>query len=121
MLNFILTLLGRSAVFERMFQTEMKESKEGRVLINDMEPKVLKEMLYFMYYGAFSDSDLEDAMFYIELFKASHKYEIKSLRTMCTMKIAKNLDFNNAGEIYTLGKVYAEPIFCERGVVIIKQ
>jgi len=104
-----------------MFQTEMKEKKEGRALLQDMEPNVLKEMLYFMYHGTFSDSDLEDAMFYIQLFKASDKYEIKSLRTICTMKIAKNINFKNAVEIYSLGEVYAEPILSKRAVEVIKQ
>lgn len=44
-------ILARSPVFSAMFEHEMEESKQNRVMISDVEHEVLKEMLRFIYTG----------------------------------------------------------------------
>jgi len=112
---------GRSPVFECMFQHEMKENKEGRVLIEDIEPEVLKEMLHFIYNGAFSTSNFKDELLCIELFKSAEKYGIQGLKQKCAKRIAETINFENAVDIYTLGEMHAEPILTQRAVEIMKQ
>ena len=41
----------RSPVFAAMFENDMKESKTGRVIIQDICPKVFKQLLQFIYSG----------------------------------------------------------------------
>ena len=44
-------LSGRSPVFEAMFRSDMTENNSEEVCIKDIDPKVVREMLHFIYNG----------------------------------------------------------------------
>jgi hypothetical protein len=61
-----------------MFQLDMRERNEGRVVIDDLSSSVLKKMLTFMYTG--EAPDLSDADDVISLLSSASRYEINALR-----------------------------------------
>jgi hypothetical protein len=65
-------------VFAAMFQANMRERNEGRVVIDDLPSSVLKPMLAFMYTG--EPPDLSEANDIIGLLGAAVRYEIDSLQ-----------------------------------------
>ena len=68
-------LLGaRSPVFKAMFQSEMSESINKEVKIDDVEADVLKEMLRFMYSAKVDESFIK----FQELLIVADKYQIVS-------------------------------------------
>jgi hypothetical protein len=61
-----------------MFQANMRERNEGRVLIDDLPSAVLKKMLAFMYTG--EAPDLADADDLIGLLDAAARYQLDALK-----------------------------------------
>lgn len=51
-----LIMSARSPVFKAMFVVQMKESKSGKVTIEDIKPEIMTEMLHFIYTGLVKDS-----------------------------------------------------------------
>jgi hypothetical protein len=63
-----------------MFQANMLERNEGRVAIDDINSRVLKKMIAFMYTG--EPPDLCEANDVIGLLGAAAKYEIGALQVI---------------------------------------
>ncbi|XP_014210719.1 speckle-type POZ protein B [Copidosoma floridanum] len=74
-------LASRSSVFAEMFSHDMKENKESKVEIKDLDEKVLKTMLQYIYSGSFNENDCQIN----ELFEAADKYDLQALKE-CTIK-----------------------------------
>lgn len=69
-------LATRSPVFAACFEHKMSESQSDRVIIDDVEPDVMKEMLRFMYTGAAPNLDrMADT-----LLAAADKYQLDRLK-----------------------------------------
>jgi hypothetical protein len=47
--NFVFRNAGRSAVFKRMFESDMSESKEGTMLLEDIGGDTMEICLEFIY------------------------------------------------------------------------
>jgi hypothetical protein len=61
-----------------MFQANMRERNEGRVVIDDLSSSVLKAMLAFMYTGETPNSSgASDA---IGMLEAADKYQLNALK-----------------------------------------
>lgn len=96
-------LAARSPVFKKMFQTPMKEAKHNVVKISDIKFDTLEEMIYFIYTGRVTSSF---PVLALELFEASDKYEIESLKAACELEISENLNEENAAAVLELAKFY---------------
>lgn len=69
-------LATRSPVFAACFEHKMSESQSDRVIIDDVEPDVMKEMLRFMYTGTAPNLDrMADT-----LLAAADKYQLDRLK-----------------------------------------
>lgn len=55
--NCVLCFLARSPVFAAMFEHNMVESNQNRVVITDADYKIVLEMVKFMYTGQISNLD----------------------------------------------------------------
>lgn len=72
-------LAARSPVFAAMFDHQLEESKQNRVIIEDVEYSVLKEMLVYMYTGRSPKIEkMADG-----LLAVADKYDMSELKAMC--------------------------------------
>eukprot|EP00095_Tigriopus_kingsejongensis_P006020 snap_masked-scaffold671_size114370-processed-gene-0.10 protein:Tk06020 transcript:snap_masked-scaffold671_size114370-processed-gene-0.10-mRNA-1 annotation:"protein roadkill isoform x4" len=94
-------LSSRSEVFEAMFShKETTENTNNEVVITDIEPDVLEQLLRFIY----SDKVDNLSIFAGSLLTASDKYNIPRLKAICEETMCDNLDVSNAAEV--LGLAY---------------
>nr|CAB3463200.1 unnamed protein product [Digitaria exilis] len=98
-------LAARSAVFNAELFGMMKESDtRGVVHIHDMEPRVFKALLYFVYTDLFPDmtgEEDDDAMVQ-HLLVAADRYGMERLKLMCEEKLCKHIDLDSVAIILTL-------------------
>jgi speckle-type POZ protein len=89
-------LAARSPVFRTMLSVDMKESREGFVIVPDLSSIVMKEVLRFMYCSTVENLDevAKDLIF------AAEKYELNKLKEICFDKINEGL--SKANVIQTL-------------------
>uniref|UniRef100_A0A1S4KJK8 BTB domain-containing protein n=1 Tax=Culex quinquefasciatus TaxID=7176 RepID=A0A1S4KJK8_CULQU len=80
-------LAARSPIFAAMFEHEMQESKENRVTIEDVKPRVFQEVLRFIYTGIVKELD----QLANELLAVADKYALDKLRTLCEEQLGSTL------------------------------
>lgn len=90
-------LAASSAVFYKMFTTNMKELQNNECVIDNMEPDIFKHLLNFIYGGKLPENLSEIAM---SLYEASHQYEILSLMEICIQEIEETLSVATAESLY---------------------
>ena len=95
----------RSQVFNAMFQSDMIESCSKNVIIKDIKPEVVKEMLHFIYNGATSTDNVLDEMGR-DLLGAADLYQLELLKNKCEEKLCSSLDVNNSVELLVLADLH---------------
>jgi len=91
-------LAARSSVFATMFSAPMRESLEGRVVIEDLDMISVKELLRFLYTGEVSEEALSGNDTTIGLLKAAHRFEVISLVGRCTQALKATLNFETVSD-----------------------
>ena len=86
----------RSAVFERMFDVDMKEATSGVVVIDDVEPDVLKAMVEYIYTRHDVTEQVDDL---VKLVYVGDKYELRELLDFCFQKFNYDDDDNQLVEM----------------------
>ena len=86
-----LILAARSPVFEKMFEHDMKEVKEGLVDVLDFDSIVMKEMLRYIY--CYEIKGLQNIAH--ELVYAADKYQLDDLKEVCVEEIISLLSVDN--------------------------
>ena len=71
-------LSARSPVFASMFASGMKETKTGKVCIEDVDPTTFQQFLKFLYTGMFEPSSIDH-----DLFEVADKYQVETLMELC--------------------------------------
>ncbi|XP_071033286.1 speckle-type POZ protein B-like [Parasteatoda tepidariorum] len=92
-------LVARSPVFSAMFEQDMIENQTGEVDILDMDGTTLKSFLEFMYTGIVDEMDYGIAT---KLLIAADKYQVQSLKNMCSAFLMSVLCLKNVCEITTI-------------------
>ena len=82
----------RSPVFKRMIESPMQENRENRVEITDFDPKVVQELLTYIYTGEAPNLKKMPQ----ELLKIAEKYELQRLKFICGSELNKCLREANA-------------------------
>ncbi|KAL2945584.1 BTB/POZ and MATH domain-containing protein 4 [Bienertia sinuspersici] len=106
-----LVLAARSPVFRSEFLEKLEEGKE-EIMVTDVEPKVFKAMLHFIYKDALveeaeltplssCESHIADLLIG-KLLAAADKYELGRLRQLCESSLCKGISVNTVGEILAL-------------------
>ena len=85
-------LVARSDVFAAMFTHEMKESMENKVKIEDVDCKVVKEMLRYIYT---QKVDKIDETITEDLLAVADKYLLNELKSICEKNLIKKLSNDN--------------------------
>lgn len=94
----------KSSVFCAMFENEtMKETQENRVVIDDIDAEVGRQMLEFIYTDR-EPSKLNELT--TELLIVSDKYGIDELKKMCEKKLIKNINRDNSVSVLIFSNMY---------------
>lgn len=92
----------QSSVFAAVFDTDMKERRMGKMMIEDFRPEAVKDMLHFMYTGEVNHD--ENAM---DLYALASRYEVLRLKPIAADIVLRNTDQSNAIEVFSLGHLYS--------------
>ncbi|XP_035226571.1 uncharacterized protein LOC118198898 [Stegodyphus dumicola] len=109
----------RSAVFCRMFETEMKESVRNSVDISDVDPDIMDDMLLYMYSGCLSkplDDDRAE-----ELYAVADKYEISALKEKCSTYFISRLSASNVYRVLQLANLRSDDNLHKQAVEFLSQ
>ncbi|GFY67210.1 hypothetical protein TNIN_432571 [Trichonephila inaurata madagascariensis] len=96
-------LCARSPVFRSMLTIDMKESKEKCIEIYDLDPEYVEALLHFLYTGHIQGVEWETAT---KLYYAADKYDIPSLKIICTLHLQRELSISNAVVIFALADLH---------------
>ncbi|XP_055869156.1 kelch-like protein 24 [Biomphalaria glabrata] len=80
-----------STFFEALLRSDMKESRQKRVVVKGMSPDIFKLILDVIYSG----SDVLTPKTIIEIWKAAHQLQIVFLMSLCEDFIQENLNEAN--------------------------
>ena len=72
----------KSDVFDAMFTHDFQETTSNRVIINDLEPEAVMEMVRFMYKGRVQNLERVNQA----LLVAADKYNIEDLKVVSKVK-----------------------------------
>ena len=98
-------LSSRSPVFAAMFKHEMKESISRQVDIEDIQPDIFKQLLYYMYAGKLEKRIEEESVRF--LYEAADKYDIEDLRKECVTFILASIYSNNVLDLVTWAHLHS--------------
>lgn len=101
-----LILSSRSKVFEKMFSTEFKESKEREITINETNVDAFKIFLKTIYFDEFDSKEIKDYLVAIEVFKLAHRYEIHMLSNIVEELIIEMVSLENVVILIDFALVY---------------
>ena len=100
-----LILEGGSPVLAAMFRHDMTEKASGSVTIDEVEPKIFRQLLHYLYTGDAPDVE-EDGMTE-PLFVAADKYGVESLKDWCGSIMLEKLDVENAIHLLVLAHLHS--------------
>ena len=98
-------LAARSCVFTAELFGPMREKTTTCVHIKDMEAKVFKAMLHFIYSDSLPHTDDADAIGTAQhLLVAADRYNLERLKPICVQKLCNNMDTSMAATTLALAK-----------------
>lgn len=96
-------LASRSAVFAAMFEHQMLEGKINRVMIEDVDPDVMAEILRFIYTDKINGIDKMADL----LLAAADKYALERLKALCEESLSNSLDSENVADTLVLADLHS--------------
>ena len=109
-------LRARSPVFDAMFKADMKENASGVVTIDNIDSRVLSDMLLFIYTGIAPEIDEHVN----DLLNIAEKYELHQLKVSIGEKLVPILNHENCIEYLALGNLYNVKSLKEASLKLIK-
>ncbi|KAF7082134.1 hypothetical protein CFC21_086014 [Triticum aestivum] len=107
-------LAARSAVFSAELFGPMKEGAIGSVIhVEDMEAKVFKALLSFIYIDSLPEMEIdmveeeievEEALWLQHLLVAADRYDLQRLKALCEEKLCKHIDVGSVNTILALAE-----------------
>lgn len=90
-------LIARSQVFRAMFNHDMRERKENKIDIDDMDVECGRSLLYYMYTGRVQPgSNHRDLLF------AAEKYHLQELKDYCESVLSEEIQLETCLELLLL-------------------
>ena len=99
-----LILSTRSDVFRAMFQNDFSENRSKKVIIQNVDPEVVREVLNFIYTGVPDPDVFEEKTG--EMLGAANRYQLGLLKSMCEDKLCSTLNVSNSIEYLIFGDMY---------------
>ncbi|WVZ50351.1 LOW QUALITY PROTEIN: hypothetical protein U9M48_001610 [Paspalum notatum var. saurae] len=100
-------LAARSSVFRAELLGAMKEKAMDRIEIFDMEPRVFKAMLHFMYTDTvpeFVDEEDDEFELFQHLLVAADRYDLERLKRICEKKLCSDMDASTVATALALAE-----------------
>ncbi|GBN45692.1 TD and POZ domain-containing protein 1-like [Araneus ventricosus] len=98
-------LSARSPVFRAMFTKDMQEATNNTVAIEDLSVETVLKLLLYMYTDTIHDCQWENLK---ELYFASDKYEVLSLKKKCVPLMKTNLSISNVCDALVLSDLHQD-------------
>ncbi|XP_054720871.1 TD and POZ domain-containing protein 3-like [Uloborus diversus] len=98
-------LMSRSQVFERMFDSDMKENQENVVDLVDVKESSVKAMLLYMYTGCTDKMTMDQA---IDLYTTSDRYGILGLKELCKKFISDEIETETICDVAVLADLHSD-------------
>jgi len=98
-------LAKKSDVFDAMFTHDFQETSSNRVVINDLDPEAVIEMIRFIYKNRVQNLERVNQMLLI----AADKYNIEDLKDVCEVSLCDSMDIDNVTDILLLGYTRYSP------------
>ncbi|CAL1282226.1 unnamed protein product [Larinioides sclopetarius] len=98
-------LSARSPVFKKMFTTDMKEKSGECINVPDISSDTMHRMLQFLYTDSTGDLEMQSAK---DLYIASDKYDIASLKQRCSSFMTRNLCPANVCDVLVLADLHQD-------------
>jgi hypothetical protein len=95
-------LCAASSYFKAMFSCDLKESRLGKVFIDNISPWTMKRLLDFIYTGKIEIN--QDNV--IDLFNAAVMFQLYELADKCTDYINEHIDITNCIDIHIFASMY---------------
>lgn len=105
-----------SEVFERMFQSDMIESRSNLIEITDLSEEICEEMLRFIYCNEIKNLDLNA----LDLLYAADKYAIEHLKTLCIQTLIDTFTYETTAEMLIRANIYNSKLLKDNLLVFIK-
>jgi speckle-type POZ protein len=112
-----------SPVFAAMFEAgRFKEGQTRAVNIEDIDSKVFRKLLQFLYTGSSGSSSKDPSDVLQALFLAADKYQVDALREICEECLIPQLELKNVLHLLAWAHRYGAPKLKEAAVTyIVKQ
>ncbi|XP_064485398.1 speckle-type POZ protein B-like [Ornithodoros turicata] len=91
-------LATRSPVFRAMLKNDMQESIQNEVVLKDVYPDVVQEMLRFIY----TDASPNISTMAADLYQLADKYDLKGLKLLCESELASSLSVDTVVDVLRL-------------------
>jgi len=88
-------ILSRISYFDNLFNSELKESYENEIIINNVSSKILLKIIKYIYTSNCS-IDYDEAIY---IYEAANYFGLDDLKKICEDKIIAFADIDNACEI----------------------
>lgn len=98
-----LLLSAQSVVFRCMLGSDFAERKSRQIIIEDISPTTMEQLLRYIYYGK---PDLENWKEAIELLRAAHKYQVEPLVQRCGRFLEDVISLSNVCYVYNEATTY---------------
>jgi len=92
-----------SKVFERMFASNMKESKSQEIELKDVDLETIKSLISFIY-----KDEIKDEKINTDLLAAADMFEVLRLKNICSVKLAQIIDVENVARIWHCAYLHNE-------------
>lgn len=105
-----------SEVFERMFHSDMIETRSNLIEITDLTEEICEEMLRFIYCNEIQNLDLNA----LDLLYAADKYAIEHLKNLCIQTLIDTFTYESAAEMLIRANIYNSKLLKDNLLVFIK-
>jgi speckle-type POZ protein len=105
-------LSARSSVFQAMFHHDMKENKNGEVIISDLDFSTVNDMVRYIYSGRVEDIANKAAA----LISAADKYDLKDLKSLSERSLVESLGVEQVLDILILADLHKATHLREKAV-----
>ena len=105
-----------SKFFERMFATDMKESRSKEIILEGIDLETLKSLLTFMYNDTISSDKIDT-----KLLIAADMYEVMRLRAICIDRLSRFICLKNVLEVFSVAYDHCIEELCHDAVAFMTQ
>jgi hypothetical protein len=103
----------RSETFAAMFRVGFKENAENKVVVQEMDSRIMDLLLRFVYTGRLPPNSIS-----IDLLKAADMYMVSGLKTTCCLTLGKDITAHNCCLMLEVGNQFDDALF-ERAVDVL--